>query len=97
MVYIIADDNLIYSTGATVDAAWAEARSTLASAQVQLISDDADSTECFGSWMRESDLRCHPASPRLVADVDDMGGAIGWRLRDGVAITVDEADEADAA
>lgn len=94
MTYIIADDNLIYSTGATVDAAWAEARQTLTSAQVQLIGDDADSDDCRGSWMRESDLRCHPASPGLVADVDARGGAIGWRVRDGVAITVNEADAA---
>ena len=90
--YIITDNNLIYATGATRDAAWAEARSTLAHARVELISDDADSTECLGSWMRESDLRCLPATRRLAADVADMGGAIAWRSIDGVAMTVAEAD-----
>ena len=91
--YIVTDNNLIYATGATVDAAWAEARSNLAYAKVQLIGDDADSTECLGSWMRESNLRCLPATQKLAADVADIGGAIAWRSIDGVAMTVAEADD----
>lgn len=92
MAHIITNGILIYGAAETVDAAWAHARAELAYAQIQLIDDDADSDACFGSWMRESDLVCMPATPALVADVADMGGAIGWRERDGVAMTTDEAD-----
>jgi len=94
MNYIITDGNLIYSAADTVSAAWSEARDTLASARVQLIGDYADSDDCHGSWMRESDLSCMPASPALVADVNGMGGAIAWREVDGVAVTVSELNAA---
>lgn len=92
MAHIITDGNLIYGTGATAGDAWKDGRQTLDYAQVQLIDDAADSDACHSSWMRESDLVCMPATPALVADVADMGGAIGWRERDGIAMTTDEAD-----
>jgi hypothetical protein len=92
MAYIITDnDVIIYGTGDTVDAAWDDARATLAAAQVELIGDDVDSTECLGSWTRESGLRCVPASDAVIAAVMDEGGDIAWRTVGGVAVTTAEA------
>ena len=93
MAYIITDNNgIIQGAGDTVDAAWDDARATLAAAQVELIGDDVDSTECLGNWTRESGLRCLPASDAVIADVNDMGGDIAWRMVGGVAVTTAEAD-----
>ncbi|CAB4144342.1 hypothetical protein UFOVP469_25 [uncultured Caudovirales phage] len=93
MPYVLTDNTLIYGMGETSDEAWTDGRQTLEYAQVQLIDDDADTDACHGSWMRESDLRCLPATRGLVTEVAENGGAIGWRERDGFAMTRDEADD----
>lgn len=88
--YIVTDNELIHGYGPSADAAWADAIRTLDMARIKLLADDEDSTEELGSWMRASDLKIRPASPQMLADVEAKGGAIGWRIRDGVAITCDE-------
>ena len=91
--YIITDDTLIHGMGETADEAWADGRQTLEYAQIELLDDDADTDTCHGSWMRESSLRCLPATRGLVTAVAEIGGAIAWRSIDGVAMTVAEADD----
>lgn len=96
--YIITDnEGTLHGSGETVDAAWADAEATMADAGIEMLDDDADSTECMGNWTRRSGLRVLPASPALLDLVDSCGGLIAWVVRDGVAITLHEADEQDAA
>jgi len=92
--YIITDnEGIIYGTGATVDAAWADAEYAFRAARVALLDDD-DSTEQSGSWTRRSGLTVHPASAALLAEVESKGGDLAWRKVGGVAVTRDEADAA---
>lgn len=93
--YIINDnEGIIYGTGATVDAAWADAEYAFRTARVALLDDDDDSTEQLGSWTRRSGLTVHPASAALLAEVESKGGDLAWRKVGGVAVTRDEADAA---
>jgi hypothetical protein len=93
--YIVFDnESLIHGTGATAEAAWADAEGTFAAANVELLDDDADSTECHGSWTRRSSLRVCAATAALLAAVTDCGGAIAWHTTaDGIACTRDEYDD----
>ena len=88
--YIITDGTLIHGSGLTSVAAWDSARECLEMARVTLLGDD-DDTEQHGSWMRLSDLRCHPATAALIDKVDTAGGDVSWSRRDGIACTDAEA------
>lgn len=93
--YIISDnEGIIYSTGATVDLAWADAEATFATAQIVLLNDDDDSTEQHGSWTRRSGLTVHPATAALIEEIDAKGGACGWRTVGGVACSIEESRDA---
>jgi len=58
--------------------------------EIVLLDDGDDSTEQHGSWTRRSGLTAWPATAALIDKVESMGGALGWRNRNGVACTRDE-------
>lgn len=91
--FIVTDNELIYGVGATEDMAWADMLNTMAHAGIRLLSDDDDSGEEQGSWVRESGMTIRSATAQLMADVDSMGGAIGWREARGIACTLAEYEE----
>lgn len=93
--YIITDnDNIIHGSGDTLDDAWADAENTFGCAGVALLDDDADSTEQQGAWTRRSGLKGMPASAALMDELWDCGGDISWGRVNGIAVTMDEANEA---
>jgi hypothetical protein len=93
--YITSGDPLIYGYGTTADASLADALACLASAQIEIVDDDADTTDHHGHTLRRSNLHTHPATAALLALVEDRGGNCSWDVAGGVACTWDERDEAD--
>lgn len=89
--YVVADKSgLIHGIGDSASSAWADAESTLGHAGIAILSDDDDTSEELGSWMRRSDLVAWPATAALIQDVETRGGAIAWTNIGRVACTVDE-------
>ena len=101
--YIVHDNEVIWGTGATADAAWEDFRTNMRAAGVVILAAGQDSGEYFeswtrlGSWTLESDHTISQATASLLADVEARGGAISWETIAGVACTVQEADEEVAA
>ena len=101
--YIVHDNEVIWGDGATADAAWKNFRAAMKKAGVVILAAGQDSGEHFeswtrlGAWTRESDHTIRPATAGLLADFKARGGAISWGTRDGVACTIQEADEDAAA
>lgn len=93
--YIVHDnEGIIHGDGNTVNQAWGDAENTFGIAGVTLLDDDADSTEQQGAWTRWSGLKVVPASNALMDELWANGGDdVAWRLVNGVAVTLDEADE----
>jgi len=94
--YITASDPLIYGYGTTADASLADALACLANAQIEIVEDDADTTDHQGHTLRRSDLHTHPATAALLALVEDRGGDCSWHVAGGVARTWDERANAEA-
>lgn len=91
--YIVHDNNgVIHGYGQTTDEAYADMRSTMEQAGVQILEDDDDSTEQSGAWTRASGLKIVPATAALLALVESHGGDCSWDRVEGVACTRDEAD-----
>lgn len=87
--FIIANDAAIISVGATLADAIAAYNRDVGGILVTL----EDGTLDYAP-MTEDSLGGHiarPATGALLAQVDDVGGAISWEVVDGIACTVDEA------
>ena len=89
--YIVHDnDGTIFGTGKTADAAWDDMLKTMAQADIELISDEADSSKYVGSWTLESGLKTVPATEALLRYVEEHGGNNEWDTVNGVACTVED-------
>lgn len=87
--FIIANDAAIISTGTTLTDAIAAYNRDVGGVPVTL----EDGTRDFAP-MTEDNMGGHiarPATAALLAQVEDVGGAISWEVVDGVACTCDEA------
>jgi hypothetical protein len=92
--YIVHDNNgTVHGYGPTADAAWADMLGTMAQAQIELLPDDADSTNCLGSWTRESGMKLAPASQSLLDLIESVGGHVTLDFVGGVACA--QSEEAD--
>lgn len=94
--YIVANDMAIYGVGATADEAWADWKDEMDKAGIVILSeeDDDEDEERNGSYTRESEFYCQPATAALMQKVKDQGGNIAFGEVNGVACTKDEEDEA---
>ena len=93
MPYIIEGEGaLIYGAGDTPDAAWANAVESLAIAQITVVADDAGpDADGDPPSFRRCHVICVEASEALASAVLD-GSWRMWTVRDGIAMTMDEAD-----
>lgn len=90
--YIVVDNEAIHGTGPTADAAWADMLETMKEGGIEVLDDDADSTEQQGGWTRASSFKIRAASAVLIAAVKERGGDIGWHDVGGVCCTRDEEE-----
>ena len=95
--YVVIGEHAIYGVGATADESWGDFRSEMKDAGIAILADDQDSHDYPGSWTRESNHKLRPATAGLLAEVKASGGAIAWGTTNGVACTIQEADEEAAA
>lgn len=77
----------IYGTGLTVDAAWAEVVD-LCGPFRNAAGDDIDPDAAY-----ETDFKTIGATAAMMAYVEANGGAVRWVEVNGVACTIDEAEE----
>lgn len=87
--FIIANDEAIISVGVTLADAIAAYNRDVGGILITL----EDGTKNYAP-MTEDNMGGHiarPATAALLAQVDDVGGAISWEIVDGVACTCDEA------
>jgi hypothetical protein len=92
--YVTANrDGIIYGTGATADAAYADMRRYMAQAGVKILADNEDDDAgAPGAWTRASDFKTWPATATLLSLVESHGGNCAWRDVGGIACTVAEAE-----
>ena len=90
--YVIANNEAIWGYGPTASDAWDSFRAEMAMGGVTILGSDDDSSDQDGSWTRESDYRCLPASVGLMAAVEGDGGNMSWDTANGVACTHDESE-----
>ena len=81
MPFIIHDDTAIWATGETEAGAWADWQRKMKMGRI--------------AFPDRPDFEACRATPALVKQVLERGGAIAWGERpDGIARTIDEADAA---
>jgi hypothetical protein len=90
--YIVHSNETIDGTGATADEAWADFRRTMEQAGIDVL-PEAPEPDYQGSWALESDFHIRSATAALIAQVVDCGGHLGWKVINGIACTVTEADQ----
>lgn len=89
--YIVHDnEGIIHGCGETADAAWSDMENTMRHANIEIVPDDADTSDHWGNWARESCYKIAPATAALLRRVYDDGGACSWGTAGGVACTVEE-------
>ena len=89
--FIIANDAAIIAVGATLADAIADYNRDVGGILITL----EDGTKDYAP-MTEDNLGGHiarPATAALLAQVEDVGGAISWEVVNGVACTCDEAEQ----
>lgn len=88
--FIVADDTSIAGIGLTESAALADAAEwTREGVEVHVSRREWQTNGQRGAYLA-------PASAALLAQVDRDGGCIAWEFIDGVACTVEEADDSAA-
>jgi hypothetical protein len=92
MPYITHTDDLIYGLGANGTDSRINAQRELGAAHIHLLSDDDDSTEQLGLWMRATTLRTTPCTDALAELVEARGGDCAWQIVDGVADVIDQEE-----
>lgn len=91
--FIVHDNNnTVHGYGETASDAWSDMERTMRNANVEILPDDADSTQCLGSWTREGNLTTVAASAALLRAAEDIGGNVTWKTVRGVACTPNEAE-----
>ena len=83
--YFVADELGVYGIGTTETAAWVDCRRVLDLVDVDVLDDDADTTEQSGSWTKLNKFRAYPATVAAIAAVEKLGGNRGWVVQNGVA------------
>jgi hypothetical protein len=87
--YIVANNEAIWGTGDTADAAWADMLANLEPGTV-FVAEDEEVPEDGRNWTCAIDYRIAPATAGLLAKAEDAGGAIAWDYVHGVACLPDE-------
>lgn len=90
--FVIANNEAIWGYGPTADAAWASFQDEMKTGGVAILADGEDSSDMDGSWTRESDYRCSPASAAFLAEIETVGGNLSWDVANGVTCTPAESE-----
>lgn len=93
--FIVTDNEAIWSTGATADEAWANMVENMRQAGITVVDELAEDEtgDIAPDQTLASGFVIRSATAQLIADVDSMGGAIGWHMARGVACTRTEYEE----
>jgi hypothetical protein len=84
----------IWGHGPTAEVAEANFRQVMATAQVTILGPGEQLTDRAQNFTHSASYRTIPATAALLALVEAMGGAIAWRVVDGIACPVAEGGDA---
>jgi hypothetical protein len=91
--YVVANNEAIWGTGDTADAAWADALANMERGTV-VVAEGEDPPEDGCPWIRARDYRIMPATTGLLVAVEGVGGDLCWDVVRGVACLPYEAEAA---
>ena len=96
--YIVHDNEVIWAVGETEQRAWDAFVAEEERAGCRVVPDDSELPESEAHslgvrYVREGDFHIQAASKALLDQVEAQGGAIQWRVVNGVACTVAEDEQ----
>ena len=91
--FVVANNEAIWGTGDTADAAWADMLANLEPGTV-LVTEDEETPDDGRPWTRARDYRILPATTGLLVAVEGVGGDLCWEVVRGVACMRHEAEAA---